>query len=116
MDFHVLKNGVIVASFVEEEDAKRFASDTNMVVQKGETTTLEIEEEEKEGELIGDKTSPYLLFKYSQIREVYNPDYGDDRICECGHSYGRHFDPYDGNAAVGCKYCMCYRFKEKVDV
>lgn len=55
---------------------------------------------------------PYLI----EIVEVlkYNPNYGDDRLCKCGHPYYRHFDSYDDNAAVGCKYCDCYTFEEKV--
>jgi hypothetical protein len=31
--------------------------------------------------------------------------------CECGHDYHRHFDGYDNNEAVGCKYCGCNHFK-----
>lgn len=56
---------------------------------------------------------PYLI-TYKTIKEVkYNPNYGDDRICECGHAYYRHFDSYENMDAVGCKYCCCYEFKEK---
>lgn len=35
----------------------------------------------------------------------YDPDFGDDRLCQCGHPYYRHFDTYDDMADVGCKYC-----------
>ena len=42
----------------------------------------------------------------------YNPDYGDDRICVCGHSYARHFDSYDNMEPVGCKHCGCQAFQE----
>ena len=45
----------------------------------------------------------------------YNPNYGDKRMCECGHMYYRHFDSYDNNRNVGCKYCDCYDFKERKD-
>ena len=56
--------------------------------------------------------SPYIP-KYKVHRtNVYREDYGDDRICECGHPYHRHFDGYEDNAAVGCKYCRCYNFRE----
>lgn len=46
---------------------------------------------------------------------VYDPKFGNDRICECGHEYYRHFDPYEEMRAVGCKYCgwECLVFKEK---
>lgn len=55
---------------------------------------------------------PYLV----EVVEIYkyNPCYGDDRICKCGHPYYRHFDSYDNNAPVGCKYCDCCTFEEKV--
>lgn len=48
------------------------------------------------------------------IEKVYNPNYGLYRICVCGHHYYRHFDGYGNNANVGCKYCCCYEFVEKV--
>lgn len=51
------------------------------------------------------------------VRLVYDPEYGDDRLCQCGHPYYRHFDTYDGMASVGCKYCSCDEcdeFKEDI--
>ena len=42
----------------------------------------------------------------------YNPNYGDDKKCECSHAYYRHFDTYDDMRPVGCKYCECRRFTE----
>lgn len=47
------------------------------------------------------------------IKGRYNPEYGDNRICVCGHPYYRHFDSYDNMEPVGCKYCGCYQFEEK---
>ena len=41
---------------------------------------------------------------------LYDPSYGDDRACGCGHRYVRHFDSYEHNAHVGCKYCDCFDF------
>lgn len=43
----------------------------------------------------------------------YDPSYGDERECVCGHPYYRHFDTYDDMADVGCKYCLCDKFSEK---
>ena len=37
----------------------------------------------------------------------YDPNYGDDILCVCGHPYYRHFDTYEQMAPVGCKYCPC---------
>ena len=40
----------------------------------------------------------------------YNSKFGDNRECECGHTYYRHFDTYENMEACGCKYCGCYEF------
>lgn len=58
---------------------------------------------------------PYIETTITKIVRKYNPDYGDDRICTCGHSYYRHFDSYEDMEPVGCKYCGCYEFVEKVE-
>ena len=55
---------------------------------------------------------PYVEVRLIQYH--YNKDYGDTRVCECGHSYVRHFDPYESMENVGCKYCACDHFKETV--
>jgi hypothetical protein len=57
---------------------------------------------------------PYLEKIVTTIEKLYNIKYGDDRVCECGHVYYRHFDSYDDNFPCGCKYCFCYIFIEKV--
>jgi hypothetical protein len=36
---------------------------------------------------------------------AYDPNFGDDRLCTCGHPYYRHFDTYEDMYPVGCKYC-----------
>lgn len=56
---------------------------------------------------------PYIEETVVTIVKKYNKNYGDDRVCECGHPYYRHFDTYEHMRAVGCKYCSCYIFKEK---
>lgn len=43
---------------------------------------------------------------------AYDPKFGDDRMCMCGHAYYRHFDTYEHMRPVGCKYCGCPTFKE----
>lgn len=45
----------------------------------------------------------------------YNPEYGDDKLCRCGHTYYRHFDSYENMNHVGCKYCDCYLFDSVED-
>jgi hypothetical protein len=56
--------------------------------------------------------TPYV-YEHVSIKK-YNPNYGDDRVCKCGHSYYRHFDSYDQMEPIGCKYCSCRTFVEKV--
>jgi len=56
---------------------------------------------------------PYIIKKVLSIVRKYNPKYGDNRVCECGHTYYRHFDSYEDMLDVGCKYCPCDTFKEK---
>ena len=58
-------------------------------------------------------TDPYLTTIEVTKQYHYNPQYGDDRLCECGHTYERHFDTYDNMATSCCKYCGCQEFKEK---
>ena len=54
------------------------------------------------------------LVDYKIVKVIkYNPKYGDERVCTCGHSYYRHFDTYEAMAVVGCKYCQCYEFVEE---
>lgn len=57
---------------------------------------------------------PYIEKKVVKVYKYYNPKFGDNRICKCGHLYYRHFDTYENNRAVGCKFCKCYEFDERV--
>lgn len=57
------------------------------------------------------KEEPYLITKSTVYEKSYNKNYGDDRICKCGHSYYRHFDSYEFMDAIGCKYCNCDTFE-----
>jgi len=58
---------------------------------------------------------PYLFKKITVEKRMYNPDYGDDRLCKCDHPYYRHFDSYEDMIPVGCKYCECFVFMQKED-
>lgn len=67
-----------------------------------------IEESEKEQNI----NSPYLEQVDFKVVRKYNPEYGDEKICKCGHPYHRHFDSYEEMSDVGCKYCGCFYFEE----
>lgn len=70
-----------------------------------------------EGNLITDGTTTVSL---KNLREAlvglgygarYNDPNHDQHIkCTCGHAYYRHFDPFENDREVGCKYCACTRF------
>lgn len=58
---------------------------------------------------------PYLTVVKLSVEKVWNPDYNETAICNCGHEYYRHFDSYDNNEACGCKYCRCDDFIPETD-
>ena len=43
-------------------------------------------------------------------------EFGDDRLCICGHAYYRHFDTYEDMKPVGCKYCPCEQWSDHMTV
>jgi hypothetical protein len=54
----------------------------------------------------------YLTEVVTQTIFKYNPKYGDERVCKCGHTYCRHFDSHEDMEPIGCKYCECMEFVE----
>lgn len=59
---------------------------------------------------------PYIEKKRIVVDRKHNPKYDQNKLCECGHAYHRHFDSYDDMRAIGCKYCDCFTFKRKMNV
>lgn len=62
---------------------------------------------------------PYIITKKRVViveERLYNPKYGDDRLCRCGHTYERHFNTGEDMDACGCKYCDCGRGHDSKDV
>jgi hypothetical protein len=54
---------------------------------------------------------PYL--ERTIIEKVWNPNYDQEALCQCGHPYYRHFDTYEDMMACGCKYCECGEFVDR---
>lgn len=54
----------------------------------------------------------FLNFVVCHDVQPYDSEFGDDQECMCGHSYYRHFDSYDDNYPIGCKYCDCPSWRE----
>lgn len=61
-----------------------------------------------------DKNTPYLTHYHIKKVKKYNPHF-EGRKCVCGHNYSRHFDSYEDDLAVGCKYCSCNEYVEVED-
>ena len=59
------------------------------------------------------KEKPYIEKKQVVVTRHYNPKFGNDKPCGCGHSYYRHFDSYDNMFPCGCKYCDCTTWHEQ---
>ena len=57
---------------------------------------------------------PYLITTRTIEERCYNPKFGDERECKCGHPYHRHFDSHAEMEPCGCKYCSCCTFDEAV--
>lgn len=66
--------------------------------------------------LVSSSDAPYLEYKYTKKIRKYNPNYGDNRMCVCGHPYHRHFDSYKNMDPCGCKYCGCNEFVEQMSI
>jgi len=60
------------------------------------------------------RISEYCRELIDDCNTKYNPNFGDDKLCECGHPYYRHFDTYEDMDPVGCKYCECFTFDELI--
>ena len=68
------------------------------------------------------KNSPYIRKRHVIIERFgYNPKYGNDRVCRCGHCYLHHFT-YNSDATLvanidnaGYRHrdCLCTKFKEQ---
>ena len=60
------------------------------------------------------KQKPYIITKkrVTITTRKYNPKFGDNKVCGCGHPYYRHFDSYENMEACGCKYCRCRTWHE----
>jgi hypothetical protein len=59
---------------------------------------------------------PYFKKRVSRTVFTINPNFPMDQLCAnegCGHTYHRHFDPYENWEAVGCKYCECMVFSTR---
>lgn len=55
------------------------------------------------------KVTPWSV----RFHRRYNPEYEKENEhipCECGHIYYRHFDGYEEDSSVHCKYCGCSNF------
>ena len=64
--------------------------------------------EDQDPQDIGKMYIETMGFEVVEAVILYDPTFGDDVLCECGHPYYRHFDSYEEMSPVGCKYCHGY--------
>ena len=62
-----------------------------------------------------DTTGPYICSYVITIHSKYNSNFGDNKLCKCGHVYWRHFDSYEDWESCGCKYCGCNNFELAIE-
>ncbi len=82
-----------------------------MITEEDYKLMKELVDKYEKGKMSISNSSPYITEYSVETTRKYNPSFGDDKTCECGHSYYRHFDSYEEMEACGCKYCSCYDFK-----
>ena len=58
------------------------------------------------------KEPPYLFEEKIVHVRKYNINFGDHRICKCGHPYYDHFIEPE-MVPMGCELCDCIVFMEK---
>lgn len=85
-------------------------------------TYEKLEQLKKQAERVNDtlavsRETVLELIELARLHDVslsfpsYDPEFGDDKLCVCGHVYYRHFDSYENMNPVGCKYCPCGVFE-----
>lgn len=105
MNSHKVREVVhAMRELMKAEDAQQTATrkpeiHSEAVIRHGHNVTNKL------AELIADEVHAILTERQHRV-PPYDPFYGDDKPCICGHPYYRHFDTYDDMAPVGCKYCL----------
>lgn len=59
------------------------------------------------------KQEPFIEEPQTKIVRRYNPEYGDEELCECGHPYKTHFD--STGLHIACYHCDCEGFVEDTE-
>ncbi len=108
MDFDL---GFDRVDYDDDKYVKDFAVTPRMIVA---LITAKNDKDRKEIIKFG-TNSPYIFEDEVITHRHYNPYFGDERMCKCGHSYHRHFDHFETEVDyidAGCKYCGCVDFEE----
>jgi hypothetical protein len=120
-------NKVLVVGWIEPESDdeyfKRVKEDERRkheAEEREKTTYLRLKAKYDGVEMVNGNLPSINEEAYTVTTEVvkhyhYNPAYGNDRECKCGHPYYRHFDTYENMSTVGCKYCECFHFEEATE-
>ncbi len=88
----------------ELKQVAEFVTECIETALKGEHTWQEALDE-------SDSDDPLIVVKEVIEHTYHNPHYGDGRLCECGHTYEKHFDmsfrPGDAEEDRGYPYSGC---------
>ncbi|QGH79455.1 hypothetical protein SEA_LIMPID_144 [Streptomyces phage Limpid] len=49
-----------------------------------------------------------------EIARMWDENHDQDALCKCSHPYHRHFDSYEDMYPIGCKYCECDTFEQRI--
>lgn len=117
-------NEVLVVGKIEPENdeeyfsrLKREEEEKRAATQREKETYLRLKAKYGDLEMVDGKLPDIEEKAYTYTQEVvthkhYNPAFGNDKLCKCGHPYYRHFDTYENMYPIGCKYCQCGHFEE----
>jgi len=116
LDYVSKEHEVCVNKNVELQERVEFMDEQNNELREENAKLRELVSPSNYSETKVENTTPnelpYLETIVTTTERKYNENFGDDRVCVCGHTYDRHFDSYEQMEAVGCKYCDCFTFIE----
>jgi len=57
---------------------------------------------------------PYIETYRLTLQKEYDPNFGDQKVCQCGHNYDMHF-PAFSKKITSCKFCNCRIFQHPLN-
>ncbi len=112
-DLVVLRDTIALLREMEREEQNDEIIPIDLPVDVIATLAIAAHEEDMTlNDFIVERIGEYCKDIIEECSRRYNPRYGDDKVCTCGHEYYRHFDTYEDMYPCGCKYCACNTFED----